>query len=84
MATAITLLLMGAVVQMFGALGQSITDSRSFLEASEKLNSAAARLQMDLKGVTVKMLPPRNPDDGEGYFEYIEGPVMETAAGPVW
>ncbi|MGA2796727.1 MAG: prepilin-type N-terminal cleavage/methylation domain-containing protein [Thermoguttaceae bacterium] len=74
-ATAITLLLMGAVVQMFGSLGQSITDSRSFLEASEKLNSAAARLQMDLKGVTVKMLPPRNPDDGEGYFEYIEGPA---------
>ena len=80
-ATAITLLLMGAVVQMFGALGQSITDSRSFLEASEKLNSAASRLQMDLKGVTVKMLPPRNPDDGEGYFEYIEGPVMQTSTG---
>jgi hypothetical protein len=75
-ATAITLLLMGAVVQMFGALGQSITDSRSFLEASERLNAAAYRLQMDLKGVTVKMIPPRNPDDGEGYFEYIEGPLM--------
>ena len=75
-ATAITLLLMGAVVQMFGSLGQSITDSRSILETSERLNAAAARLQMDLKGVTVKMLPPRNPDDGEGYFEYIEGPAM--------
>ena len=74
-AAALTMLLMGAVVQMFGSLGRSITDSRSFLEASERLNSAAARLQMDLKGVTVKMLPPRNPDDGEGYFEYIEGPA---------
>jgi type II secretory pathway pseudopilin PulG len=74
-ATVLTLVLMGAVVQMFGALGQSITDSRSFLEASERLNSAAARLQMDLKGITVKMIPPRNPDDGEGYFEYIEGPA---------
>ncbi len=74
-AVVLTLILMGAVVQMFGTLGRSITDSRSFLEASERLNSAAARLQMDLKGVTVKMLPPRNPDDGEGYFEYIEGPA---------
>jgi hypothetical protein len=82
-ATAMTLLLMGAVVQMFGALGQSITDSRSFLEASERLNTAAARLQMDLKGVTVKMLPPRNPDDGEGYFEYIEGPVMQGSSGDI-
>ncbi len=80
-AAALTLLLMGAVVQMFGALGQSITDSRSFLEASERLNSAAARLQMDLKGVTVKMLPPRNPDDGEGYFEYIEGPIAQGGNG---
>jgi type II secretory pathway component PulJ len=85
-ATAITLLLMGAVVQMFGALGQSITDSRSFLEASERLNSAAARLQMDLKGITVKMLPPRNPDDGEGYFEYIEGaaPPQQYVQGAVY
>jgi hypothetical protein len=80
-AAALTLLLMGAVIQMFGSLGQSITDSRSALESSEKMNSAAARLQMDLKGVTVKMLPPRNPEDGEGYFEYIEGPVMQTTTG---
>ncbi|MGD0653895.1 MAG: hypothetical protein ABSA16_06085 [Thermoguttaceae bacterium] len=88
-AAALTLLLMGAVVQMFGSLGQSITDSRSALEASEKLNSAAARLQMDLKGVTVKMLPPRNPDDGEGYFEYIEGPAppqqyIQYNQGSIW
>ncbi len=82
LATVITLLLMAVVVQMFGALGQSITDSRSILEASERLRSAAARLQMDLQGVTVTMRPPRNPDDGEGYFEYIEGPVVQTANGP--
>ena len=50
-ATALTLLLMGAVVQMFGALGKSITDSRSFLEASERLRSAASRLQMDLQAL---------------------------------
>jgi prepilin-type N-terminal cleavage/methylation domain-containing protein len=74
-AVVLMLILMGAVIQMFSSLGQSITDSRSVLEASERLNSAVARLQMDLKGVTVKMLPPRNPEDGEGYFEYIEGPV---------
>jgi hypothetical protein len=76
-ATTLTMLLMGVVVQLFGTLGQSITDSRAILEASERLRSAAARLQMDLQGVTVTMLPPRNPDDGEGYFEYIEGPVTQ-------
>jgi hypothetical protein len=82
-ATALTLLLMGVVVQLFGALGQSITDSRSTLESSERLRSAAARLQMDLEGLTVTMLPPRTPEDGEGYFEYIEGPVMQSSNGDI-
>jgi len=74
---------MGVVVQLFGALGRSITDSRSILETSDRLRSAAARLQMDLQGVTVTMRPPRNPDDGEGYFEYIEGPVMQGTTGDI-
>jgi hypothetical protein len=82
-ATAITLLLMAVVVQMFGALGKSITDSRAILESADRLRSTAARLQSDLEGATVTMLPPRNPDDGEGYFEYIEGNVVQTATGPL-
>ena len=32
-------------------------------------------LQSDLKGVTVTMNPPRRPEDNEGYFEYVEGPM---------
>ncbi len=76
-ATALSLMLLGAVVQMFGDLGTSVSRTRSILESTERLRMATARLKADLEGVTVKMVPPRDPADGEGYFEYIEGPAMQ-------
>ena len=75
MATTLSLLLLGAVVRMFGDVGQSITDSRAMLESADRLRVVQARLQQDLAGVTVTMIPPRKPENNEGYFEYIEGPV---------
>ena len=80
--TTLALMLLVSVVAMFGRVGQSINDSRSMLEAAERLRSAAARLQSDLAGVTVTMVPPRDPANNEGYFEYIEGPVGTTARSP--
>ncbi|MEN6366689.1 MAG: hypothetical protein ABFC88_07735, partial [Thermoguttaceae bacterium] len=74
-ATVLSLLLLGAVVRMFGDVGRGITDSRSLLESADRLRLAAMRLQQDLAGVTVTMSPPRKPENNEGYFEYIEGPV---------
>ena len=79
-ATALSLLLLGAVVRMFGQVGQSITDSRSMLESADRLRLTATRLQQDLAGVTVTMSPPRKPENNEGYFEYIEGPMTSTNA----
>ena len=76
--TALTLLLMAAVVTMFGSIGKSVNESRSTLEMSDRLRSAAAILQKDLAGATVTVLPPRRVEDG--YFEYIEGPIGD---GPV-
>jgi type II secretory pathway component PulJ len=73
--TALTLLMMAAVVAMFSRIGTSVTDARSTLEMTDRLRAAALRLQMDLAGATVTMLPPRRPEANEGYFEYIEGPV---------
>ena len=78
-ATTLSLLLLGAVVRMFGDVGQGITDSRAMLESADRLRVVQARLQQDLAGVTVTMNPPRKPENNEGYFEYIEGPMD---AGP--
>ncbi len=79
-ATVLSLILMGAVVRMFGDVGESITDSRSMLEAADRLRVAEARLQLDLAGVTATVSPPRKPENNEGYFEYIEGPVTQATA----
>lgn len=81
-ATTLSLVLLGSVVFMFGRVGEAITNSRSTLEMADRLRLAAQRLQLDLAGVTVTMRPPRDPANNEGYFEYIEGPVMTgTVAG---
>lgn len=77
-ATVLTLMLMAALVNIFGMLGRSINDSRATLEMTSRLRAAKNVLQIDLKGLTVVMSPPRHPKEGEGYFEAIEGNV-----GPV-
>jgi hypothetical protein len=74
-ATTLSLVLLGAVVRMFGEVGKGITDSRAMLESADRLRLVQTRLQQDLAGITVTMSPPRRPEDNEGYFEYIEGPV---------
>ncbi len=74
-ATALSLILLGAVVQIFGLIGGSVNDSRATLEASDRLRATAVRLQKDLAGLTVTPIPPRSPESDEGYLEIIEGPV---------
>ncbi|MDZ7619464.1 MAG: hypothetical protein U1E05_20890, partial [Patescibacteria group bacterium] len=74
-ATTLTLILMFAVVQIFAMIGGSVSESRALLEMNDRLRSAKTRLQMDLDGMTVVPLPPRS-EEGDGYLEIIEGPVM--------
>ena len=78
-ATTLALLLMGAVAVMFGRVAESITDSRSMLEAADRLRLAQTRLQMDLAGITATVSPPLKPENNEGYFEYIEGPAFTNS-----
>jgi prepilin-type N-terminal cleavage/methylation domain-containing protein len=74
-ATAVSLLLMATVTSFFAFVSQSITESRAGVETSDRLRAVKHRLQADLMGVTVNMLPPRRPEQNEGYLEYIEGPI---------
>ncbi len=75
-AVTLSLIMMAAVVQIFAVVGKSINNSRSTLEMSERIRAVASRLKLDLEGVTADMTPPGRPEEGKGYFEYIEGPVM--------
>ena len=76
-ATAVSLILMAAVAQVFAAFSGAMSNGRSILETDARLRNVARRLRDDLNGVTTQMLPPRTPDQGEGYFEIIEGPIND-------
>ena len=80
-AMAVTMILLGLVVTIFGLVGTNVSASRAGIEMGDQLRAAQRRLQQDLQGVTAETLPPRRPESGEGYFELIEGPV--GSIGPV-
>jgi type II secretory pathway pseudopilin PulG len=73
-ATTLTLMLMTAVVQVFGGVGDGIAKARRALEQFDRMRTTVQQLAMDLKGGTVNFDGrPIRPDEGLGYFELIEG-----------
>lgn len=74
-ATAVTLLLVGMIVSIFGVLSERVSDARATIEITDRLRATKQRLQQDLQGITVTMRPPRRPEANEGYFEAVEGPI---------
>ncbi|MEX0585349.1 MAG: prepilin-type N-terminal cleavage/methylation domain-containing protein, partial [Pirellulales bacterium] len=78
-ATALTLVVMGVTVTLFGNITGRISGSRAIIETNDRLRSCRERLILDLRGITAPMLPPLRPEWGLGYFEYVEG---DWAADP--
>jgi prepilin-type N-terminal cleavage/methylation domain-containing protein len=72
-ATALSLLLLGVVITMFGQVSESIVESRAMLEAADRLRLAEQRLHQDLINATAIVNPPGKPDNNRGYLEIIEG-----------
>jgi type II secretory pathway pseudopilin PulG len=75
-ATTLTLMLVGAVVNVFSLVANSVSDARATVEMGDRLRATTLQLQRDLAGITVPMLPPRRPEDNEGYFEYVENSIL--------
>ena len=81
-AMTLTLILMGAVTQVFGMLGQGINGSRTLAALNDRMRSTAFRLRQDLAGITVEPshTPPVAGSQNVGYLEIIEGPASERWA----
>lgn len=82
-ATALTLLLMAVVVQVFAIIGKATADTREIIQITDRLRTAKLTLQSDLGNLTAPMLPPLKPEMGQGYFEYVEGPAGPVMLGSV-
>jgi prepilin-type N-terminal cleavage/methylation domain-containing protein len=80
-ATAITLVIMGIVAQLFGMLGMAVSSSRSVMDLNSQIRSAAQTLRTDLAGITVDTLPPVAPESDSGYLEVIEGSMTDISNG---
>lgn len=67
------LMLMYGVAAIFSRVGGIMNETQSTMEMSNALRNTRLRLEMDLKSVSVSLVPPRNSNSNEGYFCYIEG-----------
>ena len=65
-ATTITLLMMAAVVQIFGMIGENVTNARAMLELNEQLRRASRLLHQDLQNAFAS---PSLPLWGYEYYE---------------
>jgi len=77
----ITLIMMGAVVTLFGVVTDSVSGSRALLETADRLRAARNRISLDLQGATVTPIPPRRPENDEGYLEIVEGVQKDSDFG---
>ena len=83
-ALTLTLILMSAVVTVFGGVGTGISKSRRALEQFDRQRTAAQQLLSDLNGVTAQRLDgrPGRPEESFGYFELVEGSYYFAANLP--
>lgn len=77
-ATAITLLMMISLVQVFKTVGDSMKQGRAVLQLNNTLRSATFRLRNDLNNLTLRVDPPANFRTGSGYLEYFDGSMTDS------
>jgi hypothetical protein len=82
--TAVTLIMIYAIVEIFERVGSAVAQGRAAIEMSGQIRGAAHRIREDLKGLTVPVRPWPHSASAEGYFMYLEGPGRDkTTIDPV-
>ena len=80
-ATAMTLMIMLALAQMFKMTSEGISAGRARLTGSDQLRSVTSLLRFDLQGLTVSTTThPQSTKSPLGYFMYYDGPISEFTA----
>lgn len=71
--TAVTLIMIFAIVEIFERVGTAVAQGRAAMEMSGQIRGAAHRLREDIRAVTVPVRPWPRSSAAEGYFEIFEG-----------
>lgn len=77
-ALTMTLVVLGAMAQAFSFVSREISNGRAILEMSNRLRNVQQLIRTDLAGVTVD-IRPHTENTPQGYFEYIDGPSMDSS-----
>lgn len=80
-ASAIALVVMGAIAQLFSLFSRTFSQSQATVDLAGRMRSTAWQLRQDLAGVTVDLVPWAQPEANAGYFELVEGPRTDATAG---
>ncbi len=76
-ATAVTLLMMVALAQIFKVIGDSMKQGRAVLELNNRLRSVVYRIRSDLDNLTAIPEPPADPATATGYLQIFDGSLTD-------
>lgn len=79
-ATAVTLIMMISLAQIFKIIGDSMQQGRSVLQLNNQLRNVVYRLRSDLDHLTVIPAPPIDPSTGQGYLQLFDGTITDFTA----
>jgi type II secretory pathway pseudopilin PulG len=70
---AAAMVVLAAVISVLGMVTKGVSDSRTMIEATNRLRSASVLLRHDLAGATNPGLVKQKGEMGNGYLEIVEG-----------
>jgi len=79
-AATLALVVMAALASLFGIFGRAVADSQDLVHLAARMRAAAWRLRQDLQGVTTDVRPFIRPESACGYFEIVEGPLVDSGS----
>ncbi len=74
---AAAMIILAAVISVLGMVTKGVSDSRSMIEATNRLRSASVLLRHDLAGATNPGLVMQKGEMGNGYLEVIDGQKVD-------
>ncbi len=82
-ATAVTMLMMLGLAQIFRVLGESMSQGRAGLELNNRLRRVMHRIRNGLDNETVTPRPTIAEGTAQGYLKYYEGPASDFSIARV-
>jgi prepilin-type N-terminal cleavage/methylation domain-containing protein len=82
-ATAVTLLMMLSLAQIFKVIGDSMKQGRAVLELNNRLRSVVYRLRTDLDRLTAFPEPPADPSTATGYLQIFDGSLTDFSTSNI-